>query len=97
MMLTLHLYRSRARLSRGGRWRWRLTAANHRQTADSGEGYHELRDAITYALLSIGGTLTSHNQRTVVARRSFDEVAIRLNGVNLTVEDATRLGFVVTT
>lgn len=27
-------------------WRWRLKAANHKQIADSGEGYHNKSDCL---------------------------------------------------
>lgn len=36
------IYRTRALF--GGRWRWRLVAANGRKIAISGEGYHNKQD-----------------------------------------------------
>lgn len=89
-MLTLHLSRSRSPLSRGGRWRWKLIAANNRTIGNGGEGYHNEEDARSGALLTIGGILQvdAHNQLYV--KRLYDEVAYRVEGKPVAGED-TRL------
>ena len=62
MTATLTIYRTRS-LRRSQRWGWRLTAANGRNVAASGEGYTDRAEALWQALQVIGG----HYSDAVVA------------------------------
>ena len=80
MMLTLALYRSRSLTSPGGRWRWRLRAANNRDIANGGEGYHNREDALSGALLAIGGVARANNHGQMYVHRLSDEVKLVVDG-----------------
>lgn len=55
----IHVYRTRS-LRRSQRWAWRLTAANGRTIAVSGEGYGDQTEALDRAWSIVRGDYDCH-------------------------------------